>query len=322
MYMLYLSKEDISQLVVFEEIIAVIERAMEIYSRKEFTQPDRITINASETETYLYMPCFTKEVKGTKVITLSQENHKYNLPMLQGVMLLNDPKTDQICCILDGASITGYRTGAVGATGIKYTSKESCKNLGIIGSGVQAWYQALYAATVRELENIYVFDVIADKCRNFAKTLQERLPKIKVQSAASAEELIKKSDIIVTATPATSPVMPDSADLLSGRHFVGIGSYKPIMNEYPKSIYQLLDKIYIDVDFVLEESGDLIIPCEKGWFKKENIQTLYPAIRDNSINRDKTTFYKSVGMALFDILVANNLYQKALERKMGQTIKL
>jgi len=320
--MLYLGRDDIRELVVFEEIIAAIERAMEIYNKKEFRQPDRITINASETETYLYMPCFTKEVKGTKVITLSQENYKYNLPMLQGVMLLNDPKTDQICCILDGASITGFRTGAVGAAGIKYTSKESCKNLGIVGTGVQAWYQALYAATVRELENIYVFDVLAEKCRDFAKTLQERLPKINVRPAASAEELVKKSEIIVTVTPSASPVIPDSPELLEGRHFVGIGSYKPTMNEYPKSIYQLLDKIYIDVDFAMEESGDLIIPCEKGWFKKENIQTLYPAIKDNSINRNKTTFYKSVGMALFDILVANNIYQKALERKMGQTIRL
>ena len=320
--MLCLSKDDISQLVVFEDIIAVIKQAMEVYHKKQFMQPDRITINVSEAETYLYMPCFTGAVKGTKVLTLSQENYKYNLPMLQGVMLLNDPKTGQILCMLDGASVTGFRTGAVGATGIKYTSKESDKNLGIIGAGAQAFYQALYAASVRKLENIYVFDALADKCRDFAKTIQERLPQINVRPAASAEELVKNSEIIVTVTPSTTPVFPDSAELMEGKHFVGIGSYKPIMNEYPKSIYQLLDKIYIDVDFALEESGDLIIPCEKGWFKKENIQTLYPAIQDKSIDPGKTTFFKSVGMALFDILVANNIYQKALVHKMGQTIKL
>ena len=320
--MLYLNREDIGKLVVFEEMITTIEAAMEIYSKKQFRQPDRITVNVSESETYLYMPCFTETIKGTKILTLSGENYKHNLPTIQGVMLLNDPETGQIKCMLDGASITGFRTGAVGATGIKYTSKESDKNLGIIGSGVQAYYQALYAASVRRLENIYVFDILTDKCLNFAKTIQERLPKIKVQPTASAEELVKKSEIIVTVTPSTSPIMPDSAELLEGRHFVGIGSYKPAMHEYPKSIFQLLDKIYIDVDFAMEESGDLITPCESNWFKEENIQTLYPAIKDNSINRNKTTFYKSVGMALFDILVANKLYQKALEQKMGQTIRL
>jgi ornithine cyclodeaminase len=194
--------------------------------------------------------------------------------------------------------------------------------LGIIGSGVQAYYQALYAASVRELQNIYVFDILADKCRDFAKLLQERLPKIKAQPAESAEELIKKSDIIVTVTPSSRPVIPDSVELLEGKHFVGIGSYKPTMQEYPRSIFQLLDKIYIDVDFAKEESGDLIIPCKNGWYSEEKIQTLYPAIQENSIERNKTTFYKSVGMALFDILVADNIYQKALERNIGQNIKL
>jgi len=315
--MLYLSKEDISRLVVFEEMIATIEKAMEIYNKKQYLQPDRIGVNTSATETYLYMPCFTEKIKGTKILTLSMENYKRNLPVIQGVMLLNDPETGQINCILDGASITGYRTGAVGATGIKYTSKEDNKNLGIIGSGVQAYYQALYASSVRELENIYVFDILPDKCKSFAKTLEERLPKIKVHPASSAEELVNNSEIIITVTPSTSPVLPDKPELLEGKHFVGIGSYKPTMHEYPKSIFQLLDKIYIDVDFALEESGDLITPCEEGWFKKENIETLYPAIKNNSVKRDKTTFYKSVGMALFDILVADNLYQKALERKMG-----
>ena len=320
--MLYLSREDIGKLIVFEDMIAVIERAMGIYNKKQFMQPDRIGFNVTESETYLYMPCFTEKIKGTKVLTLSTDNYKYNLPTIQGVMLLNDPKTGQINCMLDGASVTGYRTGAVGAAGVKYTSKESDKNLGIIGTGVQAYYQALYASSVRELENIYVFDILAEKCRAFAKTIQERLPKIRVQPAESAEELVKKSEVIVTVTPSASPVIPDSAELLEGKHFVGIGSYKPSMQEYPRSIFRLLNKIYIDVDFAMEESGDLIIPCEKGWFSKDNIQTLYQAIKDGSIDRNKTTFFKSVGMALFDILVADNIYRKALERNMGQTIRL
>ena len=320
--MLFLGKEDISKLVVFEEIIAAVERAMEIYNKKQFLQPDRITVNVSDSETYLYMPCFTDKIKGTKVITLYGDNYKLNLPTIQGVMLLNDPVTGMIDCILDGASITGYRTGAVGATGIKYTSKESIKNLGIVGTGVQAYYQALYAASIRDLENIYVFDVLTDKCREFAKTIQERLPKVKVHPAESTEELVKKSEVIVTVTPSSSPVIPDSAELLDGKHFVGIGSYKPSMQEYPRSIFQLLDKVYIDVDFALEESGDLIIPCENGWFRKENIRTLYSAVQDNSIDRNKTTFFKSVGMALFDILVADKLYRKALERNMGQKINI
>ncbi|HQE66841.1 MAG TPA: ornithine cyclodeaminase family protein, partial [Bacillota bacterium] len=72
--MLYLNKQDISSLVDFNEMIETVEHAMEIYDKKQFIQPDRIKVNVTNTETYLYMPCFTDQIKGTKILTLSQEN--------------------------------------------------------------------------------------------------------------------------------------------------------------------------------------------------------------------------------------------------------
>ncbi len=318
--MLYLNKLDISSLVDFNEMIEAVEHAMEIYDKKQFIQPDRIKVNVNNTETYLYMPCFTDRIKGTKILTLSQENSKYNLPTIQGVMLLNNPKTGTIDCFLDGASITAYRTGAVGAAGIKYTSGENCHNLGIVGTGVQAFYQAQYATAVRDIENIYVYNITPWKSEEFAKRLKEKLPGVNIIPAASSGDLVKKSDIIITATTSFTPVLPDDAELLEGKHFIGIGSYKPNMREYSESIYKLLEKIYIDVDFAREESGDLATPCEKGWFKEENIQTLYSAVKANSIDRSRTTFYKSVGMALFDIFVAENIHNKAIERGIGQKL--
>lgn len=320
--MLYLNKQDISSLIVYDEVIQIIEKAMEIYENKDFIMPDRITVNTNDTETYLYMPCFTKDVKGTKILTLNGENYKLNKPMLQGVMLLNNPVSGEIDCILDGASVTAYRTGAVGSTGIKYTSKESCKTLGVIGTGVQGYYQSLYAASVRPIENIYVYDLDKNKCAEFAKNLQKQLPNVIVKPAEDTKELVEKSEIIVTVTPSSKPVLPDDENLLKGKHFVGIGSYKPNMREYPESIYKLLDKVYIDVDFAMEESGDLITPCEKGWLKEENVETLFSAIKNNSIDKNKTTFYKSVGMALFDVLVADYIYKKAIEKGIGQNIQL
>ncbi len=320
--MLFLNKQDVSSLIVYEEVIQIIEKAMEIYDKKDFKMPDRITVNTSDTETYLYMPCFTKDAKGTKILTLNADNFKLNKPMLQGVMLLNNPESGDIECIIDGASVTAYRTGAVGSTGIKYTSPETCKNLGVIGTGVQGFYQSLYAASVRPIENIYVFDLDKNKCAEFATRLHKELPNVNVQPIDDTRELVEKSEIIITVTPSSKPVVPDDENLLKGKHFIGIGSYKPNMREYPESIYKLLDKVYIDVDFAMEESGDLITPCEKGWLKEENVETLYSAVKNNSIDINQTTFYKSVGMALFDVLVADYIYKKAVEKGIGQNIRL
>lgn len=320
--MLFLNKDTISSLVVYDEVIEIVERAMEIYEKKDFVMPDRITVNNGDKETFLYMPCFTENVKGTKVLTLNADNFKYNKPMLQGVMLLNNPVSGEIDCILDGASVTAYRTGAVGAAGAKYTTRESCRSLGIVGTGVQGFYQALYIASVRKIENIYVFDINTNKAVEFTKNLYGNLGSVNVEAVENTAELVEKSEIIVTVTPSASPVLPDDENLLKGKHFIGIGSYKPSMREYPESIYKLVDKVYIDVDFAMEESGDLATPIEKGWLDESNVKTLFKAVKNSNIDKTGTTFYKSVGMALFDIFVADYLYQKAREKNLGQVIKL
>ena len=42
--MLYLNKQDISSLIVYDEVIKIIEKAMEIYEGKAFTMPDRKSV--------------------------------------------------------------------------------------------------------------------------------------------------------------------------------------------------------------------------------------------------------------------------------------
>ena len=319
--MLYLNNDDIGALVDFKEMTETIWRAMEIYHRGDFLQPDRIHADLSEEETYLYMPAFTDEVKGTKMLTLSLENPKRGKPVIQGVMLLNDPLTGEVKCILDGASVTGYRTGAVGATGLMHTSPEDCSTLGIVGTGVQAFYQGLYASAVRPINHIRVFDLDGEKAAAFARKLGDELPEVTVEAAKSAAELVGNSGAVITATPSSSPVIPDDGGLLKGRHFVGIGSYKPHMREYPDSLFRLVNTVYVDVSFALEESGDLITPIREGLLEEKNVKTLYGAVKGGTVDKSGTTFFKTVGMALFDILVADRLYKKALEVGAGQILR-
>ena len=84
------------------------------------------------------------------------------------------------------------------------------------------------------------------------------------------EELVKASDIICTATPATAPLLPDDAEMLRGKCIIAVGSYTPEMREIPDAIWDLVDNVYIELPYALEESGDLSQPLEAGRLKKEN----------------------------------------------------
>ncbi|OFH99456.1 L-lysine cyclodeaminase [Clostridium acetireducens DSM 10703] len=318
--MLFLSKEDIKNVIDFKEMVEVIEKSMLIYEEGNYVMPDRISV-LNEDETYLYMPCFCGDIKGTKFLTLYPENRKHGEAVIQGVMVMNSPKTGKVDCVMDGAAITSFRTGAVGAMGIKYTTPESVETLGVIGTGVQGFSQCLYACTMRNIKKIHVFDIAKERAEKFKKDLEDELKNVEVVVCENTEDLVKKSELIITVTTSPKPVMPDDVELFKGKHFIGIGSYKPHMREYPKAIFENLKSVYIDVEFAKEETGDLATPLKEGWIKDEQIHSIGKLIKDKSILEEETTFFKSVGMALFDTTIANYVLRKAKEKKIGKEVK-
>ena len=48
-----------------------------------------------------------------------------------------------------------------------------------------------------------------------------------------------------------------------------IGSYTPDMREIPDAIWDLVERVYIELPYACEESGDLSQPLAEGRLKKE-----------------------------------------------------
>ncbi|MBG0763937.1 MAG: ornithine cyclodeaminase family protein, partial [Tissierellales bacterium] len=288
---------------------------------KKYQMPERMHLNRDD-DTILYMPCITKDIIGTKIISLFPKNKDKNLPVISGIMLLNDIDTGLPKGILDGSSITAYRTGALGATGIKYTTDRNCKNIGLIGPGVQGFHQLLLASKVRNIENIYIYGRNKENLKDFINRLKKKLPNITIRPADTSEELVKNSEIIITATPSESPVMPNDKELLKGKHIIAIGSYKYKMREIPEALYELIDEVCVDTELAIEESGDIIQPLEKGLIIESQIKTLSEIMSKEKDFEKKTTLFKCVGMALLDVVVAEAIFTTALELKKGTHIPL
>ena len=185
--------------------------------------------------------------------------------------------------------------------------------------------QAQTACSQRQFFSIYVYDSNTDKQTSFCDKLKVSLPEVQVVPVDSAELLVKSSQVIITATPSQVPVIPNEKDLLKGKNFIGIGSYKPNMREFPEELFRLLDAMYIDTDFAVEETGDVIDPIENHWIPRDRIFTLGKLINGDvsrSPEAGETTLFKSVGMALFDLIVSEFLYRKAKEKGLGQEVSL
>ncbi len=321
--MLYLNASDMEKILSLSEVVDVIEKALLIMAKKQFFMPDRFHVNHGE-NTLLLMPCFTKKYFGTKLVSVFPENIKKNKPVIYGNMVLNHSDTGEAAGILDGAELTAIRTGGVGGLGIRYLAPDKACTLAIIGAGVQGRHQAASACTQADISEIFVFDFKEENVELLREHIGLQHSCVKVQRVDSPLKAVENSDIVITATTSTEPVIPDQKEMLKGKVFIGIGSYQPGMREFPKSLFALTDTVFVDTMVAKKESGDLVIPLKNNWIKNEKIIEIADLVSDKVMidkTRTETQVFKSVGMGLFDLIVAQALFEKAEKLNIGQKIE-
>lgn len=319
--MLILDEKTMEELAAPERIIPAVERAFRILRSGGYSMPARFSCE-SEGLTALYMPCFTPEHFGTKALTIAPGNRALGLPSLDGVMLLNDRKTGRVCALMDAKPLTAWRTGATGALGARLLSRADAASLGIVGCGTQGLHQAVCICAVRKIGCVRLFS------RNgvgegFKSALAARLgPGIELQECRGARELVEGSDIVVTTTFSNEPVLPDDAELLRGRAYIAVGSYKPHMRELPDALIAAADRIAADLPYACEESGDLALPIASGLLRPERVEYLSGLLdAPPELRPGETTVFKTVGMALVDLTVAAEFLSAAVKAGLGTEVQ-
>ncbi|MDZ7739792.1 MAG: ornithine cyclodeaminase family protein [Bacteroidales bacterium] len=310
----YIDSKTIRALLPYSEWIDTIEKALLLKQGADYIMPLRTHIDFDD-NTLLLMPCIAEKYFSTKLVSLYPGNASAGKPPLKGMIVLNDRSDGEPLAILDGPAITAMRTAAVGGFAVRHLSPVDASALGVIGLGTQGRQQALFACSERKIKEITVFDCLADSCRLFTSTVNAEYPDVKINIAESTMQVCKQSEIIITATNSKEPVLPDDEDILRGKTFIGIGSYKKDMREFPDSLFRLADKIYTDTLHGLEESGDLIYPLENKIMDKSDFLEAGRLLKDKDLS-STTRVFKSVGMALFDLLASVLVYETSM--KQGQ----
>ncbi len=320
--MLVLSHADLIDLLPPAALIGPAESAALESDQPEYRAPRRQHIEWNG-NTYLTMPAVARDMIGTKLVSVVPGNAIRNLPVTNGVMVLADGGTGVPLAVLNAAALTALRTGAVGALGIKHMTPAGTRTLGIIGCGVQGAWQAISASAVRPVSEVFCVPRSPASYERFGATIRAQAPQLQVRPCADARELLRHTDLIIAATTSAQPVLPDDAGVLTGKHFISIGSFRPTMQELPDAVYRLAGHIVIDSQTAREEVGDVIAPLARGIVKSADVFTIGQVISgQRRIDVSGTTAYKTVGMALYDLHVARALYAAATQRHVGHEIAL
>ena len=182
---------------------------------------------------------------------------------------------------------------------------------------------------MRPITDNYLYDAYAKDLSGFIERLSARLASfgknaIQIHTCADTRELAEHSRVLISATQAVDPVYPDDEELLRGKCFVAIGSWRPERRELPDAVWKLVKNAYTELPYACEESGDLKIPLEKGVLTQERVHFIEDLIEDTKQGhpheQNETRCFKSVGMGLFDVRTAQLIYEKALEKGIGQKL--
>ena len=128
---LILNRNDVISLLDMKDCIDAVEKAFSELSNGTAVLPFRTSIKP-EGGISLYMPSYLKEMGALacKVVSVYKNNpSQYNLPTTIGKVLVQDEKTGDVVCIMDGSYLTAVRTGAASGVATKYLARDDKGNL-------------------------------------------------------------------------------------------------------------------------------------------------------------------------------------------------
>ena len=323
---LILTKEDVMKVLTMKDCIKVVEQAFLESNKGTAVLPLRTAITPDDGIS-LYMPAYLKKMEALacKVVTVYKDNpNKQNLPVTIGKVLLQNPESGEVICIMDGGYLTAVRTGAASGVATKYLARDDKNQVaGIFGAGVQAQKQLVAICEVRNITKAIVYDLSDDTVNKFIDKLSKRLD-IEIIQAKNADEVLQ-ADIICTATSSPTPIF-DGAKVKAGTHINGIGSHTPNARELDTAIIKRSKFIGDSKEACLKEAGDFIIPLNAGNIDESHFYAdlgeIISGDKSGREDKDEITIFKSNGLAIQDAATAKLVYDKAVEAGIGQNIDL
>jgi len=322
---LTLSKQEISGLLTMKEALTSVEEAYRAFGEGKAINPLAISFVVPRYYGEVDIkPAYieTIDCSGMKFAGGYWDNPKnYGLPSVIGIILLVDGKNGLPLAIMDGTQVGSYRTSAAGGVGAKYLARKDSENAAVIGTGNQGRMQLMALTEVFDIKLVKAYDLDLEGSKRYAEEMG-RTYGIEVASAESARKAVKGADIIVTATPATSPVVQD-AWIEPGTNINAIGADMPGKQELDPLIFRRAKAV---VDYLPQcvEIGEIQHAVARGLLKEADVVEIGEIIAGKKKGRtseDEITVFDSTGLGIQDVATAYAVYKLAMKRNVGKIIE-
>ena len=323
MKILILDNRQIRDLLPMTDCIELMADALAALAQGEVFQPLRTIIRPPEARGLLgLMPAFragNRGAFGMKAICVFPENPAHGKDAHQGAVMLFSRETGELLALMNASEITAIRTAATSAVATRLLARENAQQLAIIGAGVQARTHLTALATVRPIKHARVACRNIEHAEELAREMRQQLS-FPVEPVRTNEEAVRGADLIVTATSSLEPVI--NKDWISpGAHVNAIGTHSPNSREID-SATMAAARIFTDRrESALNEAGDYLLAAKEGLVTPESIVgeigELLIGTKTGRTSASEITLFKSLGLAIEDVVSADYLYYKAQAQNEG-----
>jgi alanine dehydrogenase len=322
-----LTEAQVKSLLTMSDLITAMESAVARFSAGEVLQPVRTVLSVGPTHAFFgVMPAHIAQPAslGAKLVTVFNDNHARGLPSHLATVVLLDPETGALLAIMDGRYITEARTAAVSAVSARHLAREDAAELAIIGSGVQARSHLEALAEVRSLKRVRIWSPQPRSRDRFVEDMSGHVA-ARLEAANSARDATDGADLIVLATSSATPVIEDEW-IAPGAHIVSVGACRPDQRESAPSLVAR-SRLFVDSRAAaLVESGDVVLGIKEGRFAEQHIRgELGEVVLGRVAGRtdpNQITLFKSLGMAVEDVVAADLVYRRATDTGAGTELTL
>lgn len=323
-----LNEHDLRQVVKLDlDTISHIESCFETLNTREVVMPPilRLDIHEHNGEVDVktaYLPGL--DSFAIKVSPGFFDNPKIGLPSVSGMMILLSAKTGMLeNVLLDNGYLTDIRTAAAGAVSVKHLSRLESNCIGIIGAGTQAFLQLKACAQVRDLQSVTLWARDTDKAHALATRIANDpdLQALQCTVVNSIEDLATNSDIIITTTPSTTPLLL-AQHLKAGVHITAMGSDAEHKNEIDAKVFALDNMLYVcDRLSQVRVLGELHHAINSGIVAPDTPFTELGEVisgqKAGRINNQQITLCDLTGTGAQDTAIATVARARALQNRAG-----
>lgn len=250
-------------------------------------------------------------------------NRELGLPSLSGMMILLSTRTGfPQAILLDNGYLTDVRTGMAGALAARYLAPESIETAGVIGAGSQARYQMRSLQLVRDYQRVLVFSLPPETAQEYASEMEDVLG-VPVTAVASAEDVVRQSDIVVTTTPSKAPIVR-AEWLHPGLHITAMGADAEGKQELHPDVFARAGLVVCDRKSQAFRLGELHHALEARILTEDDdiaeLGDLVAGRSQGRSNPEQITICDLTGTGVQDTAIALLAFQQARERGLGTEI--